>query len=247
MGGQVLLINPSRRKGSGGSRKPRSAAQRAATKKLVALNRTHRTSNPSRRRRSYRAASRSTSVMHSIRRHRKTRRRNPISIPHMGAIGNTLKTAAFGAVGGIAVDALMTYLPLPASLITRTDATGRTNYMYYATKAAIALGIGSFGRKILGSHASQLAEGALVVNIYDLMRTLMTGAGMTLGYYNPGMVVRGMGAYTNNAAAPVKQLGAYQKAGGLNDYTRAGGLDAYTNKSSGMGSYAAADRGRYGR
>lgn len=206
----LALVNPRKRRRKNPSGKRRTAKQRAATRKLVALS---RASNPRRRRKAraanpikyHRRRRKSNPISSHIRRYARRRRRNPIGFS-MHGITSMLKAGAIGAGGALAVDLAMGYAPLPSNFVTRTDADGSTNFIYYATKTAFAIGLGTFGKKLLGANAERMAEGAMVVNLYDLFRTLMP-AGMRLGYFSPAALAskRNMGAYIPGT----KQMGAY--------------------------------------
>lgn len=189
---QLLLLhgNPRRK-----SRKHRSTAQRAATRKMLAANRSRR--NPKRRK-----SSRSTSVISARRTVRRVSRRVSSSYRHHAArlgfkpnqIMGLVKGAAIGAGGALAADVAMGYASgvLPATMASRLNADGSTNWLYYATKGALAIGIGVFGGKLIGqATAAKMGEGALVVMAYEILRGFMP-AGITLGYYNSAPMVNGM-------------------------------------------------------
>jgi hypothetical protein len=200
---ELLLVNPRRRRARG-KRKGRSAAQRAATRKMLAANRSRRSrrsapsmlANPRRRRR--RA---------SARRYR----RNPaaLSLGRFGTIGTQapmriIQNAAIGAVGAIALNAVLSRLPLPMMLMT-----GRTRYL---TQGVAALGLGMLAAnfKIVGAPiAAQAAEGALTVTLADAIKDFAAAAGFPLagmGYYLPGVGVR---AAPNAGASPAMHMGKY--------------------------------------
>lgn len=208
---QLLIVNPSvrpsKRKGVRKMAKRRTAKQVAATRKLVAMNRARKSGSvvKTRRRRKARASNpaplkyRSVrrKVM-SVRRRRSARRRNPIGGFSLGALTSLMKDGAIGATGALAVDLAMGYIPLPAIMVSRKTESGGVNYVYYLTKAVAAVGVGALGKKVIGRSAETAAMGAMVVNFYDLFRSLMP-AGVSLGYVSPGR--RAMGAYTARSAA----------------------------------------------
>lgn len=165
----LMLINPRSRKGKG----RRSAAQRAATKRLVAFNRSKRRTNPAKRR-AHRAKRRTNPVglarvHHRARsrvRHR-ARRHNP-SLRGMlsgGGVGGLVMAGFKGAVGSVAVNAIASFLP----------DTVKTGKLLYVTRAGIAILIGTVGKKVLGQHARAMAEGALAVNFADLINSMAGG------------------------------------------------------------------------
>lgn len=199
MGAETLmLINPKRR--SAGRKKPRTAAQKAATKRMIAANRARRApaarkSNPIRRHK--RRATTHHAVAAPARRRRHARRHNPISLHKPLAM---LMPALYGAGGALAVNAAMNYLPLPAML-----STGRIRY---ATKFGLALLIGTFGKKVLGSKAEKMAEGAMIVTMAEALKDIVGGAtGLQLGdsdgisYISPAQLA----AYTDGGS----QFAAY--------------------------------------
>ena len=207
---QLMLINPRKRK-TGGRRKTRSAAQKAATRRLVAFNKSKRSSrsrsvavrsNPIRRRRSaLKAVSR-----------RRSYRRNPIS---MGGITSSIKDAGIGAVGAIGVDYLYNLLPLPASM--------KTGLMGTASKVGTALLLGTLGKKVLGQTAAKMAAGSLTVIAYDLIKSYLpvpVPAVAGLGYMSPGI---------NGGYLP-------QNGMGVGEYT-GGGVFDFNSSNSGMGEY----------
>ncbi len=185
----LMLINPKRR--SAGRKKPRSAAQKAATKKLVALNRTRRSparrSNPIKHHRKARHHAVSAPV-----RHHRRRRSNPISLHKPLAM---LMPALYGAGGALVINAAMNYLPLPAMLTT-----GKVRY---ATKFGLAMLLGTFGKKLLGAKAHQMAEGAMIVTMTEALKDIVGGAtGLQLGdsdgisYISPAQLA----AYTDGGS-----------------------------------------------
>ena len=190
----MMLINPKRR--SAGRKKPRSAAQKAATKRLVSFNKARkapsaRRSNPIRKTRR-----KTVSSAPAARR----RRRNPITLNKPLAM---LMPALYGAGGALAVNAVMNYIPLPAMLTT-----GR---MRYVTKIGLAVLMGTFGKKLLGAKAQVMAEGALIVTMTEAMKDIVGGAtGLQLGdsdgisYISPAQLA----AYTDETTQFNAYLGA---------------------------------------
>ncbi|MFI4940980.1 MAG: hypothetical protein ACHP7O_11655 [Burkholderiales bacterium] len=178
----LMLINPKHRAKRRSNPRHRSAAQRAATARMLAANRARRGHNPKRRRH---AAHRRhnpvglhrvrSNVMHHIRRRR---HRNPIST---GGAVNLLINGAIGAVGIVGVNAVTSMLPATVN-------TGRT---LYATRAVLALVIGTVGRAALGDKARAAAEGVLAANFADLIVSL-TSASL------PGAGLHGIGAYLSS-------------------------------------------------
>lgn len=203
---QLLLINPkarSKRKMAKRTRRTRSAAQRAATRRLVAMNRGRR-ANPARRRRHHVRRARRSNPIHltsrHVRRHRRVhRRRNPIG---MGGMGALFMTALKGGVGAVAVDMIYGYLPLPVTM--------KTGNMGAVSKAAVAVLLGTLGRRVLGRTATDMAAGALTVQAYQIIGSLTSGMG--LGYVSAGLPVSASPASTS-APAPAAGMGAYLPRG----------------------------------
>lgn len=197
-----MLINPRKRRA-----KRKASPAKRRVKRRTAVTRTVVQSNPIKRRR----ASRRTSLK-SVSRRRV--RRNPIGL---GGIVGTLTDAAIGAGGAVAVNFVFDKLPLPLSMKTGMAGT--------AAKAALAIAIGTFGKKVLGNTAGKMAAGALTVIAYDVIRgflpppAIMSTAGM--GYIasgqNAGYIGNGMGEYVNggdfNFATSGASMGEYINTG----------------------------------
>jgi hypothetical protein len=158
MSSTLMLVNPSKRRKS-----HRSPAQKAATRRMIAARGGKRHSNPHRRKRHAVAVRRSNPIRHrvhhAIRRHK--RRHNPIGLT-AGGIGGMMMNGLKGAGGAIVVNVVTNYLP---------DAV-KTGNVVYATRAALAIVMGTVGRKMLGSNARVMAEGALVVNFHDFINSI---------------------------------------------------------------------------
>lgn len=160
----LMLINPRKRRTS---RKPRSAAQKAATRRMIAA-RGGRASNPaprrSKRRRNPIGLARVSRPTRHVR-----RRRNPLSMGGgAGNIGGMVVAGLKGAVGSVAVNAVASFLP----------ATLTTGKVLYVTRTALALLLGTVGKKVAGQHARAMAEGALAVNFADMINSFATGLGV---------------------------------------------------------------------
>ena len=199
---ELLLVNP--RKRGTHRRKSRTAAQRAATKRLVALNRSRRAGgrkrvvhrkrhaasaasyapNPIRR---HKRRSHARSVMHRVRRHYK---RNPAGVA--GGVTGMLMQSLQGATGAIAVNTLLNYIPLPAMM--------KTGNMKYVTQGIAGILLGVAGRKIMPARlATNMAVGSLTVTLHDAIKDIA-------GSMIPGIQLGGVGYYTGGyptTAAPV--------------------------------------------
>lgn len=217
------------------AKKRRSAAQRAATKRLVALNRSRK--SPARRRRrssspakvKYRNRTRTVTKYRTRRpaRRRVVARRNPSA---RGIINQMIMPAATQATGAIALDVLMGYTQgfLPAQLTS-----GPAKALVKGV-AAIGIGmvVGKFGKRKFGKD---MALGALTVTLHDLMRSTLEQAApqVQLGYMDSGGGDMGiyddwnsgsMGAYVNDGTAPAPQVGADPNMG-----WNAGTMGAYVD------------------
>lgn len=214
----TLLLNPAKRRRARKSRKARSPAQRAATRKMLAANRGRKAASH-RARRSRRAV-----VVHHnpVRRRARRYRRNPVGarrafnrVRSSGAF-NLLKQGGMLGVGAVAVDILWGQLVrfLPASMALPMNSDGSTNWMYFAAKAAAAVGVATFGRKVIPARFAEAAGvGALTIMSYQIARSMVPTA-LTMGaYVNPGRVMGPRMNGLKGGSAP--QLGAYVNAGGF--------------------------------
>lgn len=185
---QLLLLsgNPKRRK-----KGKRSAAQRRATRKMLAANRGNPTKRRRRRRKAKSAVSASPRRRRHVSRRRGGRRGGMLSRLLRGGSSHSamgmVKNGAIGGAGAVGVDVLMGYASnvLPANLVSRVNPDGSMNYLYYATKGALAVGIGLYGGKVLPAGvAPKIAEGALTVMSYEILRGFVP-TGIRLGFFNP--------------------------------------------------------------
>jgi hypothetical protein len=183
----LMLINPRKRR-AGGRKKPRSAAQKAATRRMLAA-RSGRASNPAPRRSKRRASVRRRNPIGLARvsHKRRARRRNPLNLGG-GAIGSMVMNGLKGAVGSVAVNAVTSFLP----------AAVKTGKVLYVTRAGLAILIGTVGRKFLGAHARPMAEGALAVNFADLFNSF--GATILPGSQLHGVGGEYLGEYLSGSA-----------------------------------------------
>ena len=171
------------------AKKPRTAAQKAATAKLVALNKTRRAaagktakvyaSNPVKplKKRTYSKAAKP----------KKTYKRNPIGQSAAvkrgkGMFEENIKPAAMGAAAALGFDIVwgrMTFVP----------ANLRAGNLKYPVKALAAIGLGVAAEKFLPKqhkhHAATLVRGPLTVIAYEAAREFMaaTYPKLSLGTY----------------------------------------------------------------
>ena len=203
-------------------RKHRTAAQKAATRRMIAANRARRAPNPigshRRKRRTLRSRA-ASAVRHAVRRvrrrrnpihlatHRRHRRRNPIRVG--GIMNHLLMPAVTAASGAIALDVLWGFLPIPANI--------KTGPLKYVAKGAGAVAMAMLGSKIVKkSTADNMAIGALTVIMHDAARELIARVmpGMHLGFYNPAYPAGDMfnvgeyvGEYVGDLPSPTMGMG----------------------------------------
>lgn len=196
-------------------KKRRSAAQKAAFRKMISA----RKRNPIRRRARTSVASRASSpirrrrrnpIVSSIRRRISRRRRNPL--PKMGNIVHSLiQPSAIGAIGALILDIAWAKLPIPANL--------KTGPAQYVAKGAAAVAIGLLAEKATSKgNAHTLALGAMTITLHDALRAVVKQAMPSLalseyvgglGYYNAGWPAGTLDA-PNTAAAPMGEyVGEY--------------------------------------
>lgn len=140
---------------------------------------------------------------------RRVARRRRHSNPrfNMGGIANQLIPAAYGAGGGLALDLALGYIPLPAVL--------KTGYARHATRIVGALGIGWLAGKFLRGRGAAVAQGALTVAMYGLLKDVVVQFAPAAissklgeyeeitvnGYEDPAALIDvGTGAYMNGSA-----------------------------------------------
>ena len=209
---QLLTANP-----KGGKRKKkRSPAQRAAFAKMIAANRRSHNPKTSKRRASRKRRHYSSNPAPATLRTRRSLRSRAAGFSKSSAMG-LLKTGAIGGAGAVGVDLVFGYAGsiLPASAVSKINADGSANFMYYGAKGALAVALGTFGKRFMPAPlAEKLAAGSLTVMSYELMKGLLP-ASMTLGnsrgvgYMNPAQVMRGTGKIVpiNRAVAGVQRVG----------------------------------------
>jgi hypothetical protein len=182
----VTIVNPSPRKGKkmATRKKARTAKQKAATRRLVAMNRRRArgASSPAPKRRARRRpARRANPAAPRVRRHRsgprkgkhhissrraasragrvlRYRRPNPIDF-----MVNTLMPSVVGGAGALALDVVVGVLPLPDTL--------KTGPMAPLVKIVGAVGLGMLGSKMVNRRVGeQIAAGAITVQIYNFAK-----------------------------------------------------------------------------
>lgn len=228
---EILLINPRKRKGRKVAKKTRSAAQRRATAKMLAANRSRRgRRSPAKRRRNPIST---LTARHAVARRRPARRRanpvrriarrrrNPISLGGLTprSILGQVKDALIGAGGAVAIDVAYGKINplLPASLQRVPGAIGAGD----AVKALLTIAAGKLLSRATRGLSAKAALGALTVQAHGIVSSMLPAS--LLGYYSPARVVPG-----TQRVGPMQMNGLrmYTPAGGmtptLNRYTRGG-------------------------
>ncbi len=210
----LYTVNPAkRRRRTKGrkSRKHRSAAQRAATARMLAANRSKRGGKVTRSRRRFRR-----NPSQFVARAQQHASRGFSMLKTSGIVG-LLKSGVVMGAGAVAVDIGMGYTArlLPASMANPVNADGSANFAYVGTKTALALLLGIYGRRlpVVGPYAGQMAEGALAVLAYSMLRPMVPQS-VALGYLNPTPTFRpaqrtaGVGKYVSRyESLPVRANG----------------------------------------
>jgi hypothetical protein len=222
---EMLLINPRKRRAR---KSGRTAAQRRATAKLVAMNRSR-----TRRRRRNPVATVAAAPM--VRRRRmaarranpavmRRRRRNPAMLGGrfgLGSIMRSVQDALVQGGGAVAMDLLYGQIArfLPNTLQRTPGSIGLGD----ATKAVITVFLGHMLKGPTRGLSARAATGALTVQAHGIIAGLLPST-MTLGYYTPGMVTQGASRIGPNRAI-TGSMGRYTAPGAtalLNRYTAPG-------------------------
>lgn len=209
---ELMLVNPRKRKRAKkkmATRRRRTPAQKAATRKLVALNRRRATAkrNPAKRRRKrpigtrqYAKSQRTkrTPTTRLRARRRKNRVRGYYPNPRRRArtgrgmvqniINRQLQPAAIQASGAIGLDVIYGYFGnfIPAQL--------NTGMMRHVTKGVVALGMGFVvSNFVKNATANEMSKGALTVVMHDAFKEALQQFMPAIplgdvGYYNPSPV-----------------------------------------------------------
>ena len=215
-------------------KKPRSAAQRAATRKMLEARwGKKRRKNPARKT----TRRRSTGTMRSIVSRRTGKpvsrqtwsrspyRRNPR--PRAGMLGNIVNNTVIPALvaggGAIALDLAWGFLPIPEQV--------KTGPMRHAAKGLGAIGLGFVAGMVLPKKTAQnLSTGAMTVVVYNAYRDMLARFAPTVA----------LGAYLEEPIPAGNGMGAYlaQEGSGalaLEDQSMGGGYDLGGTFDLGMG------------
>lgn len=162
MSGTLMMVNP---------RKRRATKRKASPAQLAALARGRASRARATKPRRNPAPRAAVAMSNPRKRRRSVARRNPIGLSG-GALMAQMMGAAQGAAGAVAVDIAIKYLPIPAAM--------KAGNMQHVTRAALAVGLGLLGRKFVGRAAGRMAEGALTVSAYGMLKNIVNSAGMKL-------------------------------------------------------------------
>jgi hypothetical protein len=224
---EMLLINPRRRKAR---KATRTAAQRRATAKLVAMSRRRRRRNPAP----------ATPVAMNPRRRRMARRSNPVRMVRrarramnpamrfsMAGVISSIQNALVQGAGAVAFDIAHGQIQrfLPAALVPTPGAIGVGDVV----KAAITVFVGTALSKPTRGLSVKAATGALTVQAHGLIRSFVPST-LPLGYAGPALVTPGQARVGPNRA--VVGMGRYTRPGAtplLSSYTSAGGVTPLLN------------------
>ena len=248
---EMLLINPRKRRAR---KSGRTAAQRRATAKLVAMNRSRtrrRRRNPVatvaaapmvRRRRM--AARRANPAMRTYR-----RRRNPAMLGGrfgLGSIMRSVQDALVQGGGAVAMDLIYQQIEkvLPETL-RRTAPTPENTLgigIGDGVKAVITVFIGHMLKGATRGLSARAATGALTVQAHGIIAKILPSTmsiaapGVSVGYYTPGMVTQGASRIGPNRAI-AGSMGRYTAPGAtalLNRYTAPGMSPMLNGRSARM-------------
>lgn len=175
----IALVNPRRR-----SRKTRSAAQKAATRKMIAANRSRRSGGHHTARRKGRGkmpaalahywASHGRKTNPS-RRRRSSYRRNPIGFDLQGFMSKEVGPAMIGAAGALGVDMLIGMMP------TIVPVQFQTGLMRKVAQLAGVLGMGALAGAVVGKRAAEsITAGGVTVVLYDMVKGFLVTSFPTL-------------------------------------------------------------------
>lgn len=227
------------------AKKHRSAAQRAATARLLAWNRAHRKGKSSGAKKHKRASARAAHgrgvtvirvgnpAGHKTKKAAKTgkRRHNPMGF-RLGSMKTfsreTLMPSVIGGAGALGLDILLGVLPIPDNF--------KAGPLRPVTRVAGAIGLGlAAGMMVKRQTAHQVVAGALTVVLYDTMKSYLSqmagGKIPGLGIYE----IPGIGLY-EVAANP--QLG-YTDSG-----QQVGDGELYPDRDT-VASYVSGEEGVY--
>jgi hypothetical protein len=191
---EIALLNPGHRKG----KRKRKRSRKSNGRFIRSRSNPGRHSNPRKRR--FRFRRNPTSLGASM------RSRGGVQ----GFLDSAVMPATVAAVGGLALDAAMNYLPIPDSLTTPA--------LLPFTEIGVAAALGFIAEKIAGPRTgAEIAMGALTISFYELASSYLAGAG---GAAPAGAVSAVLPDGTMGYFSPAYQAGYYTKNRGVGYYTR---------------------------
>ncbi len=175
-------------------RKRRTPAQKRATRRLVAMNRRRRNPNNNRRRAPARRRPTMRTYVANPRRRRKARRRNPSGgrMTMRNVMNRNVVPAFQGAAGGLALDVMWGYLPIPVQF--------KTGMMRHIIKGGGAIVMGMIAQNLVRpGTAHALTNGALTTVMHAAMRETVAQfmPNVPLGEYMEGMGYYSAGQITS--------------------------------------------------
>ncbi len=218
------------------ARKRRTAKQRAATRRLVAMNRRRARGGGTTRRRRRNTARRRpamrTYVANPRRRRAVRRRRNPNGgrITMRNVMNKSVMPAFQGAAGGVLLDVIWGYIPVPATPGGFNLKTGQLRHVF---KGLGAIGMGMVAQQFVRQGtANALTTGALTTVMHTAMREMVQqfmpniplgaymeqvpyGTPLTpMGYYSAGQIASpqygNMGEYMGPDDNNMSGVGYYE-------------------------------------
>lgn len=198
MPGELLLINPRRRRRK--TRRTHARRNPRRRRRMSALQRryfgkrrhvTHAARNPRRKRR-YRVRSAARLARYRVRR----ARRNPMPRVSFNGLTKMLVGGTVGAAGAMGVDILLGYANqsniIPTSL--------QSGVMNSVLRLGAAVGLGYLAEAVGGKNiGEEVAAGAIVVTLYDLLKPYVQQAGVPMAGLRGGLrayMPRRMGYYS---------------------------------------------------
>jgi hypothetical protein len=239
---QIALVNPSKRKKMAHRKRPRTAAQRAATAKLLAWNRQHRrrTGHPKKATSRYvNPHGRHSYHPHKGRKHNPShrhhyrRRHNPEGMLTEGFWQAEVMPAVIGAGTAIAADLVIGFIPMVPTVL-------QSGLPRQLTRIAAVMGISWAGGKVMKSRrvSEEVAAAGIGVVLYDMLKGFLVQQFPTLPLQPVATVVLPTTTAAGTATAAAGTAGWISPAMALSDYSQGTGYAGETEYNyEGMGSY----------
>ena len=216
------------------AKKARTAAQKAATRKMIAANKARRRGGKKRTKTAKRKSrpAVTVAVAASNPKRRRPRRRAAVTVRarrnpsrragFMGELTASIVPAVWGAGGAIATKAIsgmvVSRLPLPDAL--------KQGYGRVAVDALLATALGVFGRRFLGNKASMMASGALTLIAYQALSPLVAKVVPGMGQL-PGSLDSYEAGTINGLPGALDGIGYYSPAETFGEGDEVNGIDYY--------------------